>query len=344
MIKPVDEIRRILYADDFVSKRQADDERRSQQGIAVIAISAFLVMSVLNIIQRSYIMLATTGTSALMLGVGCYISAKYKKPAFLRWVFCTIFVALFTGYTIRGGNEGFAALWLIVATYSVMLAIDFKTGFIISTYYFIMLLLVFLGPLKGVLMYDYNKTFMLRFPFLFVINFAFATYVAVKIRMYQYELLKKQDQLEHMSLIDLSTGLMNRNCFIRDEKDFDTAKLDSLCAIFIDVNGLHEVNNLYGHAVGDEMLYDIAMLCQRHFPNDSIYRMGGDEFLVVIRNGDYHRAEGAAIEMTDEVNAKGYSISYGISLQRGNYDIPALVKEADGKMVENKKAYYRRRT
>lgn len=332
----------IIYANNFVSKHKAEDEHRIQRGIALIAAFGFTIMSVLNIKQNSFVMLGTTSISAIFLVIGYFVSKYKNNSAFLRVIFYIIFIIIFTSYTVMGGNDGFAALWLVIATYAVMIAIDFKAGFIISVYYLIMLLLVFVGPLSSLLQYDYNKTFMLRFPFLYAINFAFATYIIIRIRIYQYELLIKQQELEHLGTIDLSTGLMNRNNFIQYEQNFQYGEdLKALIAVFIDVNGLHEVNNRDGHDAGDKMLYSIADYCKKYFPYDSIYRMGGDEFLILCKNAKEKDVIGAVHRLFDAVEQAGYSISYGVEIQESNFDLNEIVKNADAKMIKFKSDYYK---
>lgn len=333
-------VKHIIYADKFVLTHRTEDEYRNQRGIAIIATASFVVMSILNIMQASYAMFATTSISAICLFIG-YLVSRYKHhSAPLRVVFYIIFIVIFTDYTIMGGNDGFAALWLITATYAVMIAIDFKAGFLIGLYYLTMLLMVFNGPLKHLLQYDYNTTFMLRFPFLYAINFAFATYIIIRIRLYQYDLLIKQEELEHLSAVDLSTGLMNRNYFIQYESSFAYDDLQTLAAIFIDVNGLHQINNCDGHDAGDRMLRTVAEQCKKHFANDSLFRMGGDEFLIICKNAKQRDIVAAAKSLYDAVEREGYSISYGIELQDGDFNISELVKKADAKMIVFKKDYY----
>lgn len=336
-------IMQVLYRDAYVSARKAEEESRNQRGIALISCVAFLVMSLLNIMQESYIMLATTGGSALFLLIGYFLSKFKHNDLFLRMVYYTIFMVVFTAYTLKGGNDGFAALWLVIATYAVMSTIDFKMGFVISCYYMLMLLLLFVGPLQHLLQFAYNQTFMLRFPFFYGINFAFATYIVISSRGYQYQLIIKQQELEQLSMVDLSTGLMNRNYFIQCSPGFvcDPA-LKTLLAVFIDVNGLHEINNRDGHAAGDIMLHYIAETCQRYFPQDGVYRMGGDEFLILCKNTDLSEVETKISRLLQAVDEAGYSISYGIAMQEKDYDITRLITDADERMIAYKKAYYER--
>lgn len=334
-------VKKVLYADEFVTIHRAKEERRNQRGIALIASVAFLIMSILNIRQQSYIMLCSTVGCSLFLFIGYYMSKYHNCDIFLKAVYIVICVVIFTSYTILGGNDGFAILWILIATYAFMISIDFKAGFIINVYYLIMLLLVFIGPLSFLLQYQYSPTFLLRFPFLYVINFAFATYIAIRIRTYQYEILINQQKLEFQSHMDLSTGVKNRNSFIQYEKNFQSADIDHLIGVFIDVNGLHEVNNLQGHYAGDQMLRLIADLCKEYFLNSEIFRMGGDEFLILCPNALLDEVEKTIKEVSNKIDEAGYSISYGIALQTEALDINEIVKMADYKMNEYKKHYYK---
>ena len=57
-----------------------------------------------------------------------------------------------------------------------------------------------------------------------------------------------------------------------------------MTVIYIDVNGLHELNNRLGHAAGDEMLRFVAKACVERFPKADVFRLGGDEFLIISEN------------------------------------------------------------
>jgi diguanylate cyclase (GGDEF)-like protein len=263
-----------------------------------------------------------------------------KNVCILRVVDLVVFLVVLTFFTVIGGNEGFAILWLLLAPYIAMIVVDIKNGFFISLYYLIMLMMLFWGPLQFVLQYEYNAMFRLRFPFLYMVDFAFATFIASRIRKYQYQLLLNQQELERISFIDMTTGLLNRNSFSRYQADFQQEEQESLSAVFIDVNGLHEVNNKLGHAAGDHMLYEIANLCKEFFPKDMVYRMGGDEMLIVCKNRAHNQVLANAEKLSEAVDGAGYSVSYGVETQTDIFDLDKLVNAADRHMLECKEAYY----
>ena len=335
----LDCIKQILYADRTVSELRRQQEWSNQEGIVLIASLSFLVMSLLNVAERSYEMLVTTAVSSLLLA-GWQIGRKKKNIALLQNAFLLAFLVVFSVYTVIGGNRGFAALWLILVPY-VAMAVNLRKGFCISLYYQLMLVLLFWGPLKPLLRYDYGGTFLLRFPFLYLIDFCLATFLSVRIRLCQFELLKNEEELRRLGTIDLTTGLLNRNSF-NSFRIPSAAGLQSVSAIYLDVNGLHEINNRGGHRAGDEMLCAVAALCTKHFPSSLIYRVGGDEFLILTENQEEQALSEAGQRLGNAVAEAGYSVAYGIETQTGPFDLDRLVGNADMKMLRNKEAYYQR--
>lgn len=339
-MKPLNAIRHFLYIDRCVSEYTAEDERKNQEGVALIAAASFAIMSLLNVKQASFVMLGTTIFGAAFFVLGYLFSHYMRKPALLRAAYYITYLVVFTSYTIMGGNDGFAVLWLVIATYAVMISVDFRTGFFISLYYLVILLLLFLGPLSYLLRYDYNQTFMLRFPFLYLINFAFAAYISIRIRTYQYELLLKREELVALSTMDLSTGVKNRNGFIRDMEHLKNDEVESLVVVYIDINGLHEINNRFGHAAGDEVLVTAARLYQSHFPKDFVYRMGGDEFLILCKDSTETDVWKVMLRLMEEAEHNSFSFSFGVDMQTAPFDLDEIIKRADSKMMDAKNRYY----
>ena len=85
-------------------------------------------------------------------------------------------------------------------------------------------------------------------------------------------------QIEHLSMVDAMTGLRNRNCYEQALENYLHNPLSSLCCLYIDANGLHELNNTLGHAAGDAMLIAVGDAMRALFPPLNCYRIGGDEF------------------------------------------------------------------
>ena len=96
-------------------------------------------------------------------------------------------------------------------------------------------------------------------------------------------------KLEHQVSHDLLTGLPNRSCFeetLTQEISNSPSPTQARHAIlFVDLDGFKQVNDSLSHSIGDQLLCDVAQrLSQQLSPQDIVARMGGDEFVILLRN------------------------------------------------------------
>ena len=110
--------------------------------------------------------------------------------------------------------------------------------------------------------------------------------------------------------------------------------------IYIDVNGLHDLNNTCGHNSGDIMLKTIARLIRKSFGFASTYRIGGDEFVVISQGRSAHELDSILHEMQIILDADNYHISSGYALIHKGEHIHQALLNAETMMYENKRAYY----
>ena len=83
--------------------------------------------------------------------------------------------------------------------------------------------------------------------------------------------------------------------------------------VYIDANGLHELNNERGHEAGDLMLRFVAESLMEQFPKGSLYRVGGDEFVVFPAPAEGQTCEDRMRSASASITVQGYSFSYGIA-------------------------------
>ena len=89
------------------------------------------------------------------------------------------------------------------------------------------------------------------------------------------------EELDHLSRYDTLTGLRNRNAF-NLAVDTLMQRRGAVGVVYADVNGLKEINDKYGHRAGDETLKRTADLLADCCGREHAYRVGGDEFLVLM--------------------------------------------------------------
>ena len=143
-----------------------------------------------------------------------------------------------------------------------------------------------------------------------------------------------------MSITDQGTGLMNRVAYEKYLRKSDQRVIAPAACIYIDANGLHEINNERGHEAGDQLLRAVAERLREQFPRDDLYRIGGDEFVVFPAPAAEAEYEARMRAVSESLAAQGYGISYGIAVCEAANGLRELVREADEKMLGSKRAYY----
>lgn len=161
--------------------------------------------------------------------------------------------------------------------------------------------------------------------------------VQLKTELQVYRRLAKEDNL---------TGLPNRRAF--DEYLAEIAgavdAYDDLALVFMDVNGLKRVNDMYGHSAGDELIIAASKVIKSAYGKKGrCYRIGGDEFCAILPNpgtADWSVPLDAEIERYNRKGKYHLEIARGISCLRNENGTPRTISdwkyEADQKMYRNK--------
>ena len=162
------------------------------------------------------------------------------------------------------------------------------------------------------------------------------------------ERLRDEDQMRHDALHDPLTGLANRT-LLSDRLHHAIAQAErepgETGLLFIDLDNFKQINDLYGHRVGDELLAALGARLQAAVrPADTVARIGGDEFVVVCEHAD----EAGAVALADRletaiaapVSAGGveHRLSASIGIALGHDDADTLIREADAAVYRAKAA------
>lgn len=169
----------------------------------------------------------------------------------------------------------------------------------------------------------------------------FGIIISIHIVFVKVSKLLADKKLHIMSETDLLTGLMNRNSYEENLNLYPSRCKHSLTCIYMDANGLHELNNQKGHKAGDEMLCTIAQfLSERFYPSDT-YRIGGDEFVIFVPDDTNSRASSIMEEIEKELEKLTYHASWGLAAAPvENLDMSALIIQAEQMMYQAKTRYY----
>lgn len=157
---------------------------------------------------------------------------------------------------------------------------------------------------------------------------------------YTAQLKSRQKLVDNMNH-DALTNLYNRLKYNEDIEALEKKGGDAFCCMYIDVNGLHEVNNTLGHTKGDDMLCGIAQTLTKFYPEESVYRIGGDEFVVMSLKLTKRDMERAIAQVRSELLKSNYEISVGLA-EGVCRDVEKVIAAAEQAMRNDKAAYYRR--
>ena len=158
---------------------------------------------------------------------------------------------------------------------------------------------------------------------------------------YRYYVLKKHNnELKKLSITDSLTGLHNRLEIDRNLKyQYElSARYKTPCSvILLDIDHFKDVNDRYGHQVGDEVLKQFADIIANNVRStDMVGRWGGEEFLVICPNTDIDKVEKVAQDLRKKIsehlfshNVKHLTASFGINSFDGKKELISLIKEVD---------------
>lgn len=154
--------------------------------------------------------------------------------------------------------------------------------------------------------------------------------------------------------IDAMTGVKSRHCYDMDivelEKRYSKDNVGEYAVVFCDLNNLRNVNNFHGHAEGDNYIATVAHLLINEMKSaEQIYRMGGDEFMVMYHNVPEETVQSEINRVQESCEEKNREFAYRMTVAMGyamsgpeHSTMRGVLKAADYKMYANKAELKRR--
>lgn len=152
------------------------------------------------------------------------------------------------------------------------------------------------------------------------------------------------ERLRLLSTMDMLTGVYNRNemnnrvdKLVAEDDDSKT----SLGILFADLNGLKQVNDTEGHGAGDTLLKNAAAMLKIVFASGEIFRAGGDEFLIMLRDTTADALDKLVDQLKKQAKASGaVSFAIGSCFEEDSRNVRHAMKMADERMYEDKLRFY----
>lgn len=128
----------------------------------------------------------------------------------------------------------------------------------------------------------------------------------------------REDRLMHISYHDPLTGLFNRRYYDETIVEYNSNPYYPLSVIVMDINGLKELNDVFGHSAGDELLIQAASLFRDNLKDkEFVARIGGDEFVMILPNTMFDEAQQKVkmiLEGAKQYEVKGNKISLSLGV------------------------------
>ena len=190
----------------------------------------------------------------------------------------------------------------------------------------------------------------IQIVFLLVVAFLFSAILFFMLRRVANDKLEEEKEnskaFKSMANTDSMTGVRNKHAYMETEAQLNSwireGAAQKLAVIVCDINGLKYVNDTKGHAAGDQLIKDACSLICNVFSHGSVYRTGGDEFIVLLSGKGFDTREetidafNRQVEENIQKNEVVVSIGYS-TLQPGDEQLHDIFERADHMMYARKK-------
>lgn len=159
------------------------------------------------------------------------------------------------------------------------------------------------------------------------------------------EIRKRELQESHKILLDMSmydplTGVKSRNAYNAYIEECKKHRIFDVGMAFADINGLKNINDTMGHLQGDQLIASFAEILKDEFDRDSVFRISGDEFVVIVPKIDRDLFFEKIGHVSDMVHMRDDMASIGYIWKDNVSDIRRRANQAEQLMYLEKKRYY----
>lgn len=275
-----------------------------------------------------------TGMSNLFLFMTKY---KYITRFILVFIVCVIALAL----VITGGQEATGILWTYPLVMIAFAVLSMREGIVFGLIYLSLAAIFLFVPLGISFAVKYEAIVATRYLVSVLALFAM-------VLLFVHDQERANKQLKAQSVTDNLTGLFNRAVLNKRELSSiqsSTNRTNSFLML-IDIDHFKEINDSFGHAVGDEVLIVVAEILKMHVrSSDLAIRWGGEEFLLVLKSCPQDKTVIIAEKISDsfqsnnkltELLGKSITLSIGISEVSEEDDFSKAVEVADENLYRAK--------
>jgi len=174
----------------------------------------------------------------------------------------------------------------------------------------------------------------------------FLVYRNSVLKKYSKKIVTINKELEVVSTTDGLTKINNRRkieLILETQIEAVSRTNNELTIVLVDIDNFKNINDEYGHEVGDKTLIEFAQILQEHIrPTDSVGRWGGEEFLIICENSDANSAYNLSSRLKELIEYNTFDVvktctaSFGVASFQSDYSKTKFVSNADNALYKAK--------
>lgn len=329
----------------------AEEKRKSYLINSFIFIALlYLVPFGVNSMLHGFTRLGLTLFLAAFLLLLAFLILKYTyNQTLVACMISSMFFLLMVYLVSTGGVDNTGPLWIYFLPMVYMFLLGFKRGIFYISIFIITLLFILFSGNESLLYTSYSLTFKVRLllTFLVVTLLAGAYEYSRKVTFEQIE--KLSEELKVFSQRDYLTKVYNRrgmhNALICCN-DLHKKQNKAFSLLLCDIDFFKQVNDTYGHDVGDDILKRVALEIHNTIrEEDIIARWGGEEFLILLPQCGLRDAYNIAEKIRKKIESISFehisedlriTVSIGLSQHVKEKSVSQTIQEADKQMYQAK--------
>lgn len=271
--------------DDFEAANLRQHSTRTRV-CCLFSVAFFFFLAALNFFTGTH-SLAFILTLCLAVSLLCLLIPRYIGNARVAaFLLCSTHIILTWFLFMAGEHKQWSLLWSFCYPCLFMVCFGSREGAAVTLFFICSMLVMSLPPIQALMLNQYDADVLIRY-FIVLIVVSVISFAMELVRdKLKCKLLLLVRQVRNMAFTDPLTGLGNRLAFeqcLQAEYSRFLRSHESFCLIMGDIDHFKRINDNKGHQAGDAVLQHVAeTLRKRLRRQDSVFRWGGEEFMLVI--------------------------------------------------------------
>jgi len=256
----------------------------------IVILFSFLILRLLNILERDYLIISIIVVLITITYITYKYIVRYPQKLYLAHIVLFGFMAFgITGISILT-HKFIVLIWLDFLIIASQILSSRKLAFIFFIVIFCIELFLFFDVFKEDDLFN-KFTIILSLFFFNILGYL----VSIQLEKFAYETEAQKILLEKVTMIDFLTDTYNRRAFFKLSQMMINEAVrenQNIGIIMMDIDFFKRINDTYGHHAGDLVLRDFAGIIKENIRNNDLFaRIGGEEFILMIKNVNREKLE-----------------------------------------------------